>query len=383
MNTTGSHRLPTTIEDILNLPLNSKEKSTKSRKVCGCHLFISRWYHNFSTLCSSVKHRIIDIVLQREGENTTSTTSTPTKTLHTSASFDSTNSNNKAVAVVPTSDIMKIGWSKWNSMPIELKDAWNNRADTLNSRPVPGIAVTVPNNWSINQFQQQVFNSIDIEWAKLIGMFRRMIVYSSKNKSCDRLKRYVFGNERIMVMNHVYRSFGMTHLLRCTLFGDNLQNIDSKIIRFKSDKCVVLHVDSMSAMKNLFTFENECCVCFEVNHVKKSSNTLLHSCCGKLRLENNDGMSNVGYIVGESEDGLKWKVHLLNDDIVDITKLRYDEDQCDYMYPHVLEDPTQQYIVRHYSPVRILLGLNKLSCKILLNKVCFDSNKQLIINYSS
>ena len=364
---------PTSIpEEILNLPLSINELSTKSRKLRGCHLFVSRWHRKFKALTALKQREIYELSSTGSSDISQLQQSLPSRT--ESQSFDSTDSRING-PLCPYRR-MKLCWVYWKDEELVCKEAWNERARLLNLRPVPGVVTEVPNAWSPSEFTSEVFHSLAVEWGQIVGLFRRTIKYKKASME-EKMKVYMFGKEKVKILSQSFRFFRLSHIMTLTLFGDRFSKIESDHMIQETKKSVVLHLDTMKAIRNIFIISNESAVFFQ-SVINES--TISQSCCGKVRLDYG-GKSTCGYLIDETDDKKRWIVHLLNDEIIEMDKLKYDPEMCTYLYDDMVSN--NGYKISFYSPIRIVIAKGQSQSKILFNKVGFNHNNQLILNYSS
>ena len=103
-----------TPNEIVALPLTTREEERHSREREGQHVFISRYFHEYNQLNLNEK-----IALFETDEN----------------SVDSLDT----VKVPPVWDVMARASTVWASLDVEVKQGWENRTIMLNDRPVPGF----------------------------------------------------------------------------------------------------------------------------------------------------------------------------------------------------------------------------------------------------
>ena len=358
---------PSTTEEILSLPLSIRETSTRSRKLNGGHLFISRWHHSFKALNFEEKKKIRDLLMLSSSDVISDTDD---------ISIDSTDS--RFNQPVTSYEKMKMAWMSWRNLDELIKGAWNVRARSLNTRPIPGILKEPPNNWSMVSFASNVFNSMAMEWRQVVGLFRRAILYPRLGNADSITKSYMFGDEQVTVGNKCFRSFRLSQLLILTIFGSGFTKVPSDCVIKVTKTIGILHIDSMHRMKSMFSLANESAVSFN-HHNDCNGLERMQSCCGKVRVELR-GKCISGYIISESEDGSKWIIHLLNNKKVILDKVLYSHrDKC-YVY-NLLENE-EGYKITSYEPIRLSISLGRVYSKFTLNTVCFDSSNNIIDNYS-
>ena len=357
-------------QEILTLPLSTSETNTRSRKLNGCHLYISRWHRSFKLLHRDEQVQIRNEIIGGGGiENVM---------LHCLSSdeesLDSTDS--RIDAPITAHDRMKLAWISWRSLPQLSKISWKQRSISLNRRPIPGILTQPPNQYSMLSFYSSVFRSMAIEWEQIVGIFRRMILFPRPRN--DLLtKSYKFGTENVVVGNQIYRCFRLSHLIVLTLFGPEFSKVEKYCLISRTKKVCIIHIDTIKTMKRLFTIADECAV--EYKNCKNGYESV-QSCCGKVRVEK-DGKSICGYLIDENEDGDKWNVHLLNNEQILVNKVKYDASNGCYVYDS--NEESGEYRITHYNPVRLYIAMGKAQSKVILNRVGFDQSNNIVLNYSS
>jgi len=91
--------------------------------------------------------------------------------------------------------IMKVACQYWRLLEATLKKSWNDRAEKLNNRSVPGKFISVPSIIDASD----ICDIITLYWANLVKTFRICMIW--KPRAGDSLVEYVFGNERAILNN--------------------------------------------------------------------------------------------------------------------------------------------------------------------------------------
>ena len=163
----------------------------------------------------------------------------------------------------------------------------------------------------------------------------------------------------------------MNLLLRTTLFGCDDRKMHRKEVVHKTKNVTVIHIASYDRMLELVNLAGLCGVQFFYT----SGHTM--GCSGKVNCCKN-GRHIVGYIVAEHDN--RWTVHLVDNTMVNISRVWYNKQQGIYRYPANVSK--RRYVITQFWPVRFLLRHTG-ECRFTLNRFTFDSNANIVPQFSS
>ena len=145
-----------------------------------------------------------------------------------------------------------------------------------------------------------VLRSLSNEWNSFVRKMRKLIL-DGRRRNAYVVTSVNFGNEKIQLLLQKYKCFELSHLLLLTLFGHNFSHINPSFIISNTNKQIILHIDSMEAVNDLFVLNGLCALKFK--NEWKSNDDLktinLRTCCGKLLLRKRNGDARritIGYI---------------------------------------------------------------------------------------
>ena len=140
--------------------LRNESISTRVHSRKGIHIYLLRYLNDFNSLSIFNKQehlsRTLGYVFQIDAED-----------------VDSVDSS---INMVTHRDTMKLAFYNWsNVLSMEIKAAWKDRADVLNSLPIPGEFVEVPRDigGTFDVLTKNVLKSLSIEWSNVFKWFKR------------------------------------------------------------------------------------------------------------------------------------------------------------------------------------------------------------------
>lgn len=120
--------------EVINLPLNTKEDTNRSRSLQGHHVFLSRYLFYIKNKNPQEQRELYHQVFgSNAGESDCS----------------SIDSNDTAYYELIHNElkykyIRRLIYHKWRELSEEKKEAWKTRATNLNARLLPGEVLTIP-----------------------------------------------------------------------------------------------------------------------------------------------------------------------------------------------------------------------------------------------
>ena len=364
--------LPTAAAAILELPLTPSERRTKSRSLYGSHLYCSHFHRKFKFLDFHDKRQLLD---QREKQHQQSAVINSVPLVDSAQSWVSSeegsllSSSSDDSSVVCSREVSRLCWDSWKVLCHESKNAWALRACNLNRRSIPGVLVSIPNEWGNAQFSKIAISSVELDWSRFVSSYKFAILHQKVGKHPS--KSYCFGTERVMVRNQVIKTFKISKILTFTLFGSSFSKLCKSSIINRSNTKAIIHIASMREMRDIFTFAGECSA-----YIHNHETDYIHTCCGKVRLQVNDKFI-AGYILDSDESNGTWTVKLLDNKEIIIKQVIYDHSSNKYIYLNEIN--SEGYKLVHYEPIRLNISVGNLVSRISLNKLCYHSSSMNII----
>lgn len=334
------------------------KKKNRGRNRCGYGVFLSMFFVDFKTLSPDTKSELLVAHAVREDDEIDL------------ISIDSTLTPPDRV---PPSvhEVIRLAARHWRLLPPSVTDAWNERAEILNSRPLSGKFIKIP---KVIKVSSDVIKSMTLDWEEFTRQFTDSIRRNPKKGDSER--RFKFGNKTVTLHNMTYKNTYLSFLLKLCLFGRDLSNFTENEMVFRKKKTTVVHIASKQRMCELFTLNKLCCVTKDVDNAEGTDVGSTYFCCGKVCIMR-DGKELVGYILSESR--LFWKVKLETNDMVLIRKVNFVTGKNTGSYFYETDDKRNRMRVTEYNPIRIkIYESGKIT--MILNRCLVDSDGNLIIH---
>lgn len=350
-----------TAEEIVALPLTSKEQAHRSRNRRAFNVFVSYYVLNFKLMHPHEQHQKVFEMLEIRADNQDGFYSDE----------DSTDSHiERREQSVEYKFSFKCACRKWNCLREEIKEAWVQRTVNLNGRFLPGAFVNIPNcigGGDLNRVRTSVLSSLSRDWRVILAIMKSAITRSRRQDGIS-LTVHRFGKERVKLRLQTYRKFLLPSLLNLVLFGgDSYSHLTNREVVYKTRRIVVIHIASQRRMREMFTVVEECGVEFVVGGI-------MNTCCGVVNVQvrgEGGGCKNVkGYIVDECDR--KYNIVLGNGERIKMNTLNYDVVDC--MYKYDLNFDRRNRKITHYDPIRLMIAQNGF-CSTTLNRLRYFYNK--------
>ena len=340
-------------DQIKEKALTFNECLRKSRKTTGYHTFTLLFRIEFERLSKSTQS---DLLVEHLGR-------------------DHGSSSSPFVAVrITRKNIRKVANKHWDRLSGEVKQAWRDRATARNNRPCnDGFFTDIPFALSADQYisnpvKDHIMKSISEEWVSFHSHLRNAILRQPrKQQSTVAETSYKFGNETFLLLNQIYRTFHLTHLLKVVLFGSNsFDRLKAHEVVERTKNQIIVHIASYERMQTLFTMNGLNGACHFVN---EDEYDVVWGAAGKVWLRETDRSGEcIGYVLKESNDELE--VMLDGDDSENTVFLRrpsYDARNGRYVF--VSDASLSNYQILQYAPVRMKLITSSNKMHIVLNRI--------------
>lgn len=293
-------------QDIDVLPTIKREAEIKSRNLFGYHAFRMHFIQDFLKLPLGAQADHLRSVLGDGGLSWG---------VASGADDDSTDT------VCPSSRDIRRLVSRWWSVKLtdDIKEAWEDRAKKLNSRPVPGKFYRLARGLQ-PQLEEMVKRNLEVEWAMMRGILRTCLLKEVKDitvaRSMTLAKAATFGRERVTVGDLSLRTHPMSPLLRFSLFGTGESNLLGREVVYSSNEVMVVHLASLRRVQKIFTIGGVAGLETELGDGTRKV------ACGRVSLVRN-GRHVTGFVIDEMRNQLK--VRLETGEEIELLRPKYVE----------------------------------------------------------
>ena len=187
-----------TVDQIIELPLSTKEKYSTSRSCLGYHVFISWYFGEFKALSEESRREIVAEFVEDDVQSLDSIATPPNNRMHVSLS-------------------MKAAARFWANSTEDHRNAWRLRANQLNQMILPGSSKKIPPPIFVDGIDENVRHSLQSDWLFVRKKLRSMIV--KKPQAHLASMTYKFGKERVQIKSQSFASFQLNHLINLCIFG--------------------------------------------------------------------------------------------------------------------------------------------------------------------
>ena len=336
-----------TPNEIVALPLTTREEEHHSREREGRHVFISRYFHEYNQLNLNEK-----IALFETDEN----------------SVDSLDT----VKVPPVWDVMARASTVWASLDVEVKQGWENRTIMLNDRPVPGLYQVPPVELARPTSEYHICQGLLYDLRNFKRIMKPVVTYTPRKGAGKR--HFKFGKETFELKTQKYKSGYLFHYnLRMCIFGPQMDRIHLSERTYIQKKLNVIHLYSARRVNELFTHAGLATLSY-VAHGRK------HTTCAKVFFKSSTrNVNTTGYIVDETDNN--WTVQLVNNTTVVTKRAVFERKSSTYQFLH---DLNSEWSITEVWPVRIQINMESGKAEVTLVRFCIDLHTNLInFNHST
>ena len=163
-----------TKDDILALTMSEREKNHLSRSRKGRHVFISRYFLEYSTLPAEEQRLLVFGPVGSDDE-----------------SYNSVDS----IVHPKVWDVLKLASIKWKESNPDVRNAWEQRTAILNSHPIPGRYDVVPPEVAVPSVGINMITGLYLDWRFFSQTMGPIIIRKPRNGYSD--KSYKFGKEKV------------------------------------------------------------------------------------------------------------------------------------------------------------------------------------------
>ena len=339
-----------TPRQIKSLPLTKTERDHRSRTRKGLHVFMSYYMTLFKELGDEEQvEQVLMNNVRSINENADA------------MSIDSTDTAYQKEHQVEFVEVVRCAFCQWQLMGPYTKEAWEKRAEKLNSRKLPGWLVSIPKELKDSSI---VMKLISLEWELLGKVFKEAIERPPSKETLEKNLSYRFGKETVQLRSQTYKSFSMTYLLNHYLFGEDYGKVRNAVV-YKSKKITVLHFASQKRVNEVFTVEEKSATQFLY---ERGLFEAIRTCAGKVQIADKDGKKGVGFILKERHHF--WKIKIMGtNNICYLKKLTYNFDENRYEFNDFV-DYCGRYITT-YWPIRLSVSKAGM-CRMTINRVGFE-----------
>ena len=335
-------------EDINNLPLSKKEEAHESRERKGRHVFISRFFLEFSAL--SLEEQNSHLGRFAPGED---------------ISVDSTDTPPEELSYPKVWDVMGIANERWKSLGVVGKTAWDERAAWLNRRPLPGKYSCLPDRFAQPSVENNTIDGIYFDFKQLV---REMSVFIIRKPRGGQSQKVVnFGAESVLLGTQKYkRDIYFTYNIRLALFGRGLAQLHDQELISAQKNTTLVHFYSLRRIKEVFTIAGLCCMTHE-------RHSRVHTCCAKVSTRNRaTNRTIIGYILDECST--YWQVQLANNTMIQLPRGTC----CRVSGKYTFEiNDADTHMITQVWPVRMIICASG-KAQISLIRFCYFKNNNNI-----
>ena len=337
-------------DEIIALPLSLKEEAHESRSRKGRHVFISRYFLDYSVLSVEEKISLFGVLIPDD------------------LSINSVDTPPEVQALPKVWIILGKSQKVYSTLSAKVQGAWDERAAYLNSRPLPGKLISLPQAVLTPSLKCNMVTGLHLDWKHFVRQMVQATIRQPRGGLS--LKEYKFGLEKVTLRRQKFCRSYLNYNLRLTLFGQNLAKLKESEKVLSRKKSTVIHVMSLRRVLEIFTIEQLCCFKF----IRGSR---VHACCAKVstRLKESGkptGPIMNGYIMEET--ARHWRVRLCDNSLVDFRRGIWSRVTGAYSFP---DRSTCDRVITEVWPVRLIL-YDSGEVQMTLIRYCYDSNTQVI-----
>lgn len=348
----------TSSDAVRSLPVMKREAEVKSRRLRGFHVFRLHFLEDFLKLTLEQQ---MDLLRKLLGVLSISV-----------SDEDSTDTAG------PTGREIRQLVSRWWSekLPSITKTAWEDRAKSLNARPVPGRFYRLGRGFN-HQLEDLVKFNLEVEWRNLCCLLKTCLSKEVKDLSValtmTQSKAVVFGRERVAIGDLSLRTMTMSPLIRCALFGMGEESLLRREVVYKSKQVTVVHLASLRRVKQIFTVAGVSGLETLVGDGRR------HVACGRVALVRR-GRHLTGFVIGEA--GNQLIVKLESGEEVKIPRPKYVEEKNFFSgrvqgFYKFRQQSGSRFKVEAYWPVRLAMT-RKGRIRFLFSRSVLDAEGNIV-----
>ena len=337
-----------TVDQIIELPLSTKEKYSTSRSRLGYHVFISWYFGEFKALSEESRREIVAEFVEDDVQSLDSIATPPNNRMHVSLS-------------------MKAAARFWANSTEDHRNAWRLRANQLNQMILPGSFKKIPPPIFVDGIDENVRHSLQSDWLFVMKKLRSMIV--KKPQAHLASMTYKFGKERVQIKSQSFASFQLNYLINLCIFGKDYNLLSKSELVYQSTRVTIIHISSIERVKKLLTIDGVSGATFEENNLLFSASPKAYVLC--------DGQEIEGYVLRRRNSNLI--IRTSNNDIVECRAPKWVENLQKYQY--FIEEGCAY--VKEFAPIRFLVSAHG-EVKITLYRYTVDiQSGNIVVNSSS
>jgi hypothetical protein len=339
--------------EIRNRNPTNKELYHPSRNRKGYHVFISQCYADFKKLTEQQQQEQLAFyhIWIDNDEVSVDSVMTPSTFNHV--------------------HIMKLCNRLWTSASDDVRNGWKCRAEYLNMLPrKDGRFDSLHQNLHHGSLTSNILESLSYDWIHLCKTLNTTICRSNTTKVGESIhKTYKFGNQKVFLLNQIYKSFHFNYLLRLICFGSNYQLLSTHEKVLYSSNESILHFHSWKRIQLMFNHSgiNPFCKFIKLT----GSEIIVTAKVSWLDIENKES---IGYVIDESADHIKVQcIGNSNDQITIIELDRPVYENNEYKFSELSR-------IKQYWPLMMKLNNNG-QCSVLMNRIgknCSNESNNLM-----
>ena len=341
----------TSFHSIITLPFTASERNSHNRRKSRYHTFVAIYLKEFAesnyekkknALVSSGIHRIQQYYRHEDAPRI----------------YDP--------PAITSAQRLRLASLHWARLPLELKDAWKERAKLANELPLIGVFASVPENVS----NDHVLICINNEMNRFVKVMHRALKKAGGDGPdiCDSILFKSFNKEKkIPVRSKIFRSIYINHLLKLIYFGSQFCCVKAEEIIHRTSKVCIIYIHSKERMIELFEKKDRCAFEAILDEEKKIG------CCGRAIVRSIEtGLERIGYVMEEEGDRLFIQLEGADDNRITIAKPSFDNDIGRWIF---VDSGEYEWI--EYDPIRIKVHESG-NIHLLFHHVIYNEKNKLI-----
>ena len=194
----------------------------------------------------------------------------------------------RAISIVNV-QVLKLARRYWSDASDQIKTAWQDRGEFIDSQPRLGILTRLPSTIPRETGARDKWIRLNLqEEARGLQRDMRTFVIQKKLKIVDPEKaiRHSFPHT-VPIFGRIYKEMSISPFMRCAIFGDKFENLKSYENQTVNKKYApaYIHFSTHTRTNSVFRIED---VIF-VSHIEEETDTYFHLTSGGVLTHHNGG----------------------------------------------------------------------------------------------
>lgn len=391
-----------TLDQINGAPFFLYERASKSRKLSGYHVYIRCAFRSWDNLTEAQKIELMrdplrGVIIGRLEEFGL-----------LPDGFDRQNGDPFLIAPFSSddlrADLRKVAGYYWRNASINIREAWNNRAERLNARPQSGEFTTLPSTlFQDNRSSEAVLRRILVkDFGSLRSQFDSSFMKIRQKKTLYNKVEHVSLEVKIDHKFYFYKEipcsvmdsiFGSNTNVVGELFQDNERVKNRSSSRhigtyhiFARDRVTAILSTSDVDLSSFMSYKDEVIKHHLCSYaiIKRIGRTQKIKCYG---WETSDGLVNFIFSNFDNTDTIEVSFY---EPVLEKNVARTNEDGEEkeykflYCFPNGNVSMCGNYEINYFCPVILQVNKKKMTLKLIASRCCLNEVDNLInTNYSS